>query len=520
LEIELKLALASAAVPRLLRHPALLRVKRGRAFRARLVATYFDTADRRLAAAGIALRMRREGRAWVQAVKGRASAASGGGLAARNEYEWPMGAGVVRPQLDRAQLTECEAGREVLRLAHRQPLVAQFVTDFVRTTVPLSFPDSTMALAAIDVGHVASRGAHPRQSTIAELELELEAGDASRLYELALALAADLPLAVESRSKAHRGYALLAASAAVPLRAEPLAYAPDATAPAAFAAMLRNALRQIEGNAAGALAESDVEWIHQMRVGVRRLRSALTLARPLLDPAGSVRVVDDLRWLMGELGPARDLDVFVTATLPRMREAARRTLGDAPGVEAALVSLAARAEARRQDARAAARHAIASPRFQHLLLATGAIAAALDRPQPDGTSAADFARAVLKRRHRKLKRAGKDLAAASPGERHAFRIAAKKLRYAIEYFAPCFAARRVRDSRQALADLQEALGALNDDAVAAALAAQLAEPSSHAASLFAAWSAAQEGAHLDAAASARKRFAATSKFWTGRTRCA
>ena len=80
-EIELKLRLPRSAVAAVLRHPAVAAVRRGRTRVATLRSTYFDTDDIRLARAGIGLRLRREGRRWLQTIKGPQDPRSGAGPA-------------------------------------------------------------------------------------------------------------------------------------------------------------------------------------------------------------------------------------------------------------------------------------------------------------------------------------------------------------------------------------------------------------------------------------------------------
>ena len=130
-EVELKLALDPAAVPKLaklLRDPALAAVRRGRGRTTQLVSTYFDTPDLRLARQGIALRMRRDGPRWLQAVKGPPLSGDGAGLHARREFETE----VDGPLLDASRLAETP-WRKLLVTAHRQgELHALFTTDCER----------------------------------------------------------------------------------------------------------------------------------------------------------------------------------------------------------------------------------------------------------------------------------------------------------------------------------------------------------------------------------------------------
>ena len=512
-ETELKLAIAPESATRLSRHPLLKILRRGPSRRARVTSTYFDTEESDLALADVSLRLRRSGRAWLQTVKGQAENTAAGGMTARAEFEWP----VAGFRLDPLRFATTPF-RRILGRAERRGLVPQFTTDIMRTTIPLVFADSTMALLCIDVGEVHTEvNGTTLRAPIHEIELELEAGDKTRLYELANALATDVPLALQPLSKAERGHALRNPREAEPLRAADVGIGPATNAAAAFAAIIRSCLAQIEGNARGVMVEEDAEWIHQMRIGVRRLRACLSPARRAMAPARIEPLRVELSWLAHALGPARDSDVFTLETLPAFTAAVARG-GNAGALRPALRALAQQAAARRNDARGAARVAVGSARFLRLVLAAAALAESPATGSPDPASLAlparDIARPLLKRRHRAVLALGADLAHAAPETRHAARLAAKKLRYATEFFAPLFAKKRTRAYRRTLTALQEELGAWNDAAVAARLAGELAGADSAAAAAFSGWAAAQGNARAEALGVAWQDFVRTLPFWT------
>ena len=521
-EVELKLRIDAGAVAQLMRHPALAEVKQARARRAQLKSVYFDTPDGRLAGEGVALRVRRAGARWLQAIKGPASASSGGGLSERVECEWALARSERRPPLDIDKLASTPYHRMIEKAMRRAPLAPVFVTEFERMTIPLRFADRTTATLCLDRGFVQAGERPTRRSPrepIHEIELELASGNAARLFDLALTLSRDLPIALETRSKAERGYDLVAQKRAAPVHAAPVAYPRDATAGDALAAIFRNCLRQIEGNADGVLAYDDPEWVHQMRVGVRRLRSALALARKAL-PAGSLGTLAiELCWLARTLGDARDLDVFATETLPAIASATDVLANSEASIADARRGLARRAKREARRARNRARTAVASPRFAQILLAGGRLAAdATSRSTSDSdplaVPAEAFAAAHLKRRLRRVMRADEALEGSTEAW-HALRIDAKKLRYAAEFFAPLYPAKRARSFTKPLARLQEALGRANDATVALTLAARLSASDAPAAGLVTGWAAAQADAHAKALARARDRIRDARPFWTG-----
>ena len=512
-ETELKLAMAPDAMARLARHPLLRPLRRAPARKVRVTSTYYDTDDLVLANACVSLRLRRDGRKWLQTVKGPVASGAAGGMTARSEFEWP----VAGARLDPLRFATTPFRRK-LGKAERHGLVAQFTTDIVRTTIPLAFADSTMASLCIDAGEVRADVDGKRlHAPINEIELELEAGDPTRLFELAYALAAEFPLALEPKSKAARGYALRHPVAPTPVHAEDPELAPHASAAEGFAAIIRVCLKQVQGNAGGVVTQTDPEWLHQMRIGIRRLRASLALAARYMAPARVEPLRGEFRWLAQALGVARDSDVFTLETLPAFATAVGRG-SNAAALKPALRALAAQAAVRRAEAGDVARAAVGSPRFLRMVLAASALAASPTVGSPNAgalaESARDVARPQLKRRHRALLALGSDLPHAAPEIRHAARLAAKKLRYATEFFAPLFAKKRTRAYRNALTALQEELGAWNDAAVAARIAGELAGTTSAAAAAFSGWAAAQGSARSAALDAAWVTFAGAAPFWT------
>jgi len=225
-----------------------------------------------------------------------------------------------------------------------------------------------------------------------------------------------------------------------------------------------NCLRQMQDNEVGVAQGIDPESIHQMRVGMRRLRSALRLFAPWIPFPPALQ--QELAWLGGELGAARDADVLADSTLLKVIEACPQ--------ETDLLPLRQLASTIAGKKRQKAAEAVASVRCSRLMLslvgwlqalrwhetleeaALGALAEPLEKR----------AAQILDLRHEKLIKSGKRLAHGTPEERHQVRIAAKKARYAMEFFQSLHPAGRVKRYVRRLAALQDALGWLNDAAVA------------------------------------------------------
>jgi triphosphatase len=453
-EIEVKLELPSASLPRFKKIP-LLRGEERRPKRATEVSVYFDTDKQKLHKNGMMLRVRRGGDRYVQTIK----SAGNSGPFTRDEWESEIEG--AAPDLRLAQGTALEP---LVSGKFRRQLKPVFETRVRRTTYPLSNGKTDIALT-LDKGKIATgRSSRP----LCEIELELKRGDEAELFRVARELTQALPAQVALKSKSERGYEMLAGQDDAPVKAVAVDLAPGAATRDGFKAIGLACLKQMIGNLPALLA-GDPEGVHQMRVGLRRLRAAISLFADILQDPQTAALKDELKWLAGELGPARELEVLVT----RVVEPVRRRHSRLEGISGLSRDLAQR----RAAALARAQEAVRSPRFRALTLDIAAWLEAGEwtRPQDDlvrgrGDVAIETSAAgQLTRRFRKIRKQGKKLARLDARSRHKLRIQAKKVRYASEFFADLFrgkkASRRRAKFLSALERVQDCLGDLNDIAV-------------------------------------------------------
>ncbi len=509
-EIELKLLIDPADIPRLRRHPLLKTLCPSGPKTRKLTSIYFDTDDFVLKNRDIALRVRRSGRQWIQTVKGGGSVRAG--LHQRDEWEAP----VAQSTPDFTKITDPGLIRLFAGEELRQRLHPVFVTEFNRTIWLLETEAGDQVEMALDQGEIrAGQSIAP----ICEVELELKVGNPAALYELALALQETASLCAENASKAERGYALCAAPLPQPAVKVPQPeLARKMTVDAAFRAIAWNCIGQLQDNQSRLREGYDPELIHQMRVAVRRLRSALNLFGAAVPGIKDAALTAELRWLVGELGPARDWDVFLGETLPTIVEALPQDAG--------LARLQQEADRLCQAARERACTAAASPRYHGLLLTLGRwlwrepwrdTAEAAGLAQLDQPLAA-FAASMLARRHRQLCRRDRHLAQLNEEQRHALRIAAKKLRYAAGFFSGLYPRKASRRYLHALADLQDELGVLNDQAVTGRLLEQIGADDRdllrcRASGVMIGWIACKTRLQLAGMARVWKRFNRCKVFW-------
>lgn len=439
----------------------------------RLESTYFDTADHTLAGRRVTLRVRKIEGAFVQTVK---SAPEDDALA-RGEWEYP----VTGPEPDLTLIADAEALDHLGELdgLDLRPLFTSVIEREIFEIAVTEGDADSLVEVAFDRGEI--RLPDGTSAPVSEVELELLDGSPAALYRLALELVEAAPVRLETRTKAARGYALAAGRGDEALKAEKLALAADTTVEGAVARIVRACAAHLCANEAVSLVGSDPEGIHQMRVALRRLRSAIALFRPFVPADQYLWLVGEIKWLAGNLGPARDWDVFLTELLAPVREAFRRADGHGRSAVEDLDGLTAAAEARRDRAYEQARAAILSQRYTVFLLRLGAWVERRGwRNQPVSEESirlfgpvTDLADHLLDKRHKRAKRSGQGFAHLPVAERHQLRIALKKLRYAAEFFRSLYDDKPVRRYLQQLAAFQDALGHLNDVATATRLLHEL-----------------------------------------------
>ncbi|MCK0512190.1 CHAD domain-containing protein [Aromatoleum buckelii] len=446
-EIELKLSLPAKAVPALRRHPIFSGAARqGNAVT--LDNTYFDTPELALKQRKVALRIRRHGRVRLQTVK--CSAVSAGGLTQRPEWEQPYSGAFDFAAID---------APKVLKLLKRHEAALQpvFSTRFRRETRLYAPREGVHILIMIDTGEVI---AGEQREPICELELELVEGEPLDLLLLASQLAADLPLLPNDVSKAERGYRLHLGGEPEAMRAEASTIDANETPVEAFRTLASSCLRQWQANVSAAAHSSKPEFIHQLRVALRRLRSLLALFAPALPADFVADWRERLKHNADRFGDTRDLDVLYDEVLAPV-------VAGATTEEPAIRRLAGLALAARDEARDAAVHDLDLAAQGRLLIGfTAALHALPTNELIDAIDLRNFVRLQLTRLRKKVRRRFEAAADLVPAHLHALRIALKRLRYGVEFFAPLFPAKASRRYLERIVRAQDALGFVNDVDVA------------------------------------------------------
>src|SRR5581483_2518796 len=299
-EVELKLLIAPDDMERLLHHPVLQTIVRRELPPQQLLSVDYDTPALDLKKPRIALRLRPTGDRAIQTVKAEGTVA--GGLHERPEGECET----TEDTLDFESIPDPTVREFFADEKIHWALRPVFVTEFTRTSSVLDFPGGDVVELSIDQGEIR---AGDRQTPIHEVELELKAGHPGRLFTFALELQESIPLKLENVSKAERGYRLVTAAALIPVKAKIIDLTENVSASDAFVQNLRGELAHLQANEAGALQSDDPEFVHQMRVALRRMRSALSLFSDLIGGEGKEPIRHELRWLTRELDAARNWDV-------------------------------------------------------------------------------------------------------------------------------------------------------------------------------------------------------------------
>jgi len=438
-EVEFKLELSQSGARSLLKNvpfvspPTILQQK----------SIYFDTNAWDLAKRGLSFRIRESGNQRMQTVKAGAGAAAGSFV--REQWEQPVIADA--PVIDDPQIAALLAGAG-------PELVPLFEVHVTRHRWNVTASEAQIEVC-LDIGKVV---AADREAPLCEIELERKAGQPAALFDLARKIDLITPARLGVLSKAERGYRLLAAVQGA-VKAGPAPLTSKMSATTAFARTAAVCLRQFRLNEMALSWSRDAEVLHQIRVALRRLRSLFSICKSLFQHSRFDHLREELAWLAAETGQARNIDVLID----RARDE----------------ELAARLKAMRGDAYRALEATLSSARVRSLMIDVDEFISnwMTDGAMPmHGPSARNFTSTALDRLWKKVS-CGHRLIEEDDAARHRLRIAAKKLRYAAEFFEPLYRSKiemkRHRRFIAAMAGLQDQLGDLNDLAVAPGMLSSL-----------------------------------------------
>jgi inorganic triphosphatase YgiF len=465
IEIELKLDLAAPAARRVSTAPWLKSLAAGAPKKAKLVSVYYDTDDYALRDKRAALRIRKDGGKFIQNVKLEENVAQG--LAGRHECE---------SEVDDAQ-PDVHKAKDLngLRLKkYESKLKPIFETDVTRTAIPVHYEGSELEIA-VDTGHVKTGR---KRQPIHEIEIELKNGNRAAVVALAAKVAESARATYGIASKAERGYALREGKTRDAVFASPIVLRSDMPAAEAFEAIGFSCLHHFASNREAVIA-ADRDGVHQMRVGLRRLRAAISLFDEMLRDPETETIKTELEWLGDELGLARDMDVM----LDEISAIIEKKVPQPSAVRALKSKIARKRAAGFRQAKAV----VTGERYRKLVLNTAFWLAAGQwtvtedplmsaRRQQNVTAVAT---AELSRRRHKIIKKLADIEELDALRRHKLRIGVKKLRYATEFIESLFGGHEARERWKALAkvlkSLQSSLGKLNDVRMHGKLAATFTE---------------------------------------------
>lgn len=453
----LRLGVAPEQCAALRRHPALRQA--GAPVRSQETLIDYDTPTLELANRGVRLALRRQGDGWVQAVASRPTQSPG-----MTDFRlWKS------PYLNRFEFDSVDdlAVRDWLSHPKRMRQLRPVSECSFRRVAWVLQPSADVRLhAQLDRGWIIAAG---RREELSELVLEIEQGKVTHAYQLALTLAARIPLLPEALSRPERGRRLYANLPRQPVKAGAVNLDAGLQPVAAFRRIALDCLAQMHANFDGAITTGEPEYVHQMRVATRRLRAAMRMFKPVLPGTFVDTLILPLHELMAVLGRTRDLDVLIAEIVTPVAEAL-------PG-EPRLSNLLAVVTERLYQARRAAVAFLGHPSYARLQLTAGRLLNEppfVEVPEPvaeaqgnaiDHCQASSLV-AFAERRLRRLLKATRAYAGRArsddPATLHALRISIKRLRYGIEFFGGLAPKRSGQRIVKRLAILQEELGQLND----------------------------------------------------------
>lgn len=474
-EIELKLDIDPDDLPMVRQMPLLANTE---CHSVHQVTVYYDTPKTVLRKHGFTLRVRSAKGRFVQTVKLLTDSV---GLVSRDEVECEVGS--LEPDLELLREHPIHA---ILGDGESSSLQEVIRSDVTRTSWSI---DTSTARMQVDLDY-GTMVAGERSASFAELEFELRDGPPVGLIMAARRLSDYAPVRLGVLTKADRGVLIAAGALGKVHKADPVKVHPDMTVAAAFEIIVHACLKHYRLNEPVVLRQGKAAALHQVRVAMRRLRSAFVLFRPVVEDVEFQHLRHELRWFTAQLGDARNLDVYLERDLPR--DERDRILR------------------KRERAYAQVADAMNSHKFRRLLIdivgwcAIGSWRNGKFAHRPIG----GFANRRLDRLWRSVTSAGRDVSRMNESERHVLRIRAKKLRYAVEFLQGIYPDARHDEKRfaSAVQQLQDSLGKLNDITTVKVLRGKSTEPT---------WLIGSPGErrHLITAEDALRDLVGTGPFW-------
>ena len=483
---------------------------------ANLESRYYDTEDRRLADAGLSLRLRNTGARWEQTLK-----APGASAIERLEEtvplsgEWGLEGPAIHPALHaNSEAGDCLVAALAPELLESAPFRCVHCSVIERRTIEVEALGARVEVA-FDLGSINAGGQSLR---VAEVEYELKEGEPGALLAFGRIGVLEHGMWLSTLSKAARGERLARAAVdRATVKARPPRLQRTMSGEALFRAVLLACLDPLLINLS-TLAGGDVddERVHQLRVGIRRLRTA---SREL----GFLSASFDRRWepavtaVFHGLGEYRDRETVAASMREPLAAAGspEPTLSAPPGERPDPVALV-----KGRDFQCALLDLIGHSLGRDASTAAAQTMEVNAKPMPAGAAAkvagddlALLIAARLARLHRRLAVGAKHFEALDDDQRHRVRRRLKRLRYLAELVAPLYKAARVRRFLDQLKPAQDALGGYIDIVVAMAMARQAAERGDAPAWFNAGWLAAQMPASLAGCGRALRLACKSKPFW-------
>ncbi|MEM9062717.1 MAG: CYTH and CHAD domain-containing protein [Pseudomonadota bacterium] len=462
-EIELKISLDAAQERQLRASRDLMALSDGAERAHSLWSVYYDTEDHALRRDGIALRLRRQGRSWVQTLK-IVDSEMINGLSQPEEIEYA----VAGQTIDLTRIPDHDLREHVMGLA-RPGLKPVAETRFRRTRRVLKLPECGASVElAIDKGKV---GSGARSEPFIEAEIELIEGAPAALYDVAKRIFPKGPVRFSVQSKSERALALTVPEIAPPSvrKARPVDLSQVQSVEQAAIAIFSEGIAHAAPNIAALLESNEISGPHQTRVALRRLRSAMSAFRTVLGRRALEDLARSAQVLAAQAGRIRDLDVLADQIVAHEAKAHPNE----PGFDC----LAHATRAQRDVVRLEVRSTLIDANLTAFPLDMAGFIAG--RGWVDGADHGQtkrlaqplrpYARKVLDKRWKSVSAWGARIDELSIDERHEMRKEVKKLRYLLDAFRSLFDPERVAKFNRHVKRLQKAFGALNDSAMAEAL---------------------------------------------------